>query len=184
MFSEERVTQMAAYFLIKSGFQIAHIKLLKLLYLAERKAMAKWGCSMSGDRFVSMPHGPVMSQTYDLIKGHSPEQSFWNKWIKGEKNYEVSLDGSVNIEYLDELSRSEMKILDDTYTEFGSMDRFQLVDYTHQHCHEWVDPNGSSYPIKPESVMRAVGQSEEQVSALLIKHKEDMQLDLIRASLK
>ena len=184
MFSEERVTQMAAYLLIKNSGQMAYIKLLKLLYLAERNAMAKWGSSMSGDRFVSMPHGPVLSQTYDLIRNHSSEISFWQRWIQGERNYEVSLNKSIKLDDLDELSRSELKILDNVFIEFGSMDKFEIVDYTHDYCTEWVNPNGSSFPIKPESILRAVGKNDEQISQLVIKYKEDQQLDMIKAMLK
>jgi len=68
MFSEPVVTQMAAYLLKKRGNRMAFIKLIKLLYLAERKAVSKWAEPISGDHFVSMPHGPVLSQTYELIK--------------------------------------------------------------------------------------------------------------------
>lgn len=88
MFSEERVTQMAAYLLLKGGGRMPYIKLLKLLYIAERNAMAKWGESISGDRFVSMPHGPVLSQTYDLIQGHCGHESIWQRWICDESHYE------------------------------------------------------------------------------------------------
>lgn len=184
MFSEERVTQMAAYLLIKNSGQIAYIKLLKLLYLAERNAMAKWGSSMSGDRFVSMPHGPVLSQTYDLIRNHSSEPTFWQQWIQDERDYEVSLNESISLDDLDELSRSELRILDDVFSEFGHMEKFEIVDYTHDHCAEWVNPNGSSFPIKPESILRAVGKNDEQIAQLVIKYKEDQQLDMVKAMLK
>ncbi|WP_282167106.1 Panacea domain-containing protein [Shewanella japonica] len=184
MFSEERVTQMAAYFLIESGRRIAYIKLLKLLYLAERKALAKWGSSMSGDRFVSMPHGPVLSQTYDLIRGHQSEPSYWQTCIKDEENYEVSLEQTITVDDLDELSRSELRILGEVFAEFGHMSRFEIVNYTHDHCEEWADPNGSSFPIKPESILRAVGKDESQISQLLAKFREDSQLDIVRAALR
>lgn len=183
MFSESRVTQMAAYFLMKRGGRMAYIKLLKLLYLAERNAMAKWGESISGDRFVSMPHGPVLSQTYDIIRGHFSQESVWDKWIKDESNYEVSLRRNFEEHELDELSKAEVKILDQVFDEFGHMTRFELVDYTHNHCREWENPNGSSFPIKPENLLRAVGKTEEQVQKLVSKYKEQQALDVVRASL-
>lgn len=184
MFFEERVTQMAAYLLMKNDRKMAHIKLLKLLYLAERNAMAKWGCSMSGDKFISMPHGPELSQTYDLISNHYNTSSLWQQWLLNEEDYEIALNESVSLDTLDELSRSELKILDDVFTEFGRMDKFEIVDYTHNNCSEWIESNGSSLLIKPESILRAIGKSNEQITQLIIKHKDDSQLDMVKAMLK
>lgn len=183
MFSEERVTHMAAYLLKKEGGRMAYIKLLKLLYLAERKAMAKWGGSMSGDHFVSMPHGPVLSQTYDLIKGISEVSSPWQKIIQGKDNYDVSLRENIDIDDLDELSPSEIKILEETFDEFGHMAPFQIVDYTHDNCLEWEDPNGSSFPIKPENIFRAMGKNEVQIKNLMVFHREQTQLDIVKSQL-
>ncbi len=183
MFSEKRVAQMAAYLLNKSGGHMAYIKLLKLLYLAERQAMAKWGESISGDRFVSMPYGPVLSQTYALIQGHAGLQSFWNDLIQDESNYEVSLKNPINDDTFDELSTAELELLNDTFQQYGYMTKFQIVNYTHDNCPEWQDPNGSSYPIKPEAIFRAMGKTEDQIQEMLKNYHEQQELDRIRASL-
>jgi hypothetical protein len=114
---------------------MAYIKLLKLLYLAERQAMVKWGDSISGDHFVSMPHGPVLSQTYDLIKGHVTQgaDSPWQKMIKDEQNYEVSLkndfelDDLDDLDDLDELSLSEISILETTFDKYHEQQQFDSL---------------------------------------------------------
>lgn len=186
MFSEKRVAQMAAYLLHRRGGRMAYIKLLKLLYLAERRAMAKWGDSTSGDRFVSMPHGPVLSQTYDLIKGHEGSGSAWDDVIQDENNYEVSLRLSpqqVNEDTFDELSPSEIELLDATFNEYGHMSRFDIVRYTHDNCPEWVDPQGSSFPINPAAMLRAMGKSEAQVQEMINARNEQDQLNQVRAFL-
>lgn len=183
MFSEIRVTQMAAYLLLKNNGRMAYIKLLKLLYLAERQAMAQWGESISGDRFVSMPHGPVLSQTYDLIRCHNNNESFWQSLIKDEQNYEVSLQHLIDLDDLDELSQAECNILDEIMGQYNHMTPFELVDYTHDHCPEWEDPHGSSYPIRPEALFRAVAKTPEQAQKLTEKYREQQQLDQIRTQL-
>lgn len=160
-----------------------YIKLIKLLYLAERKSVAKWGTSMSGDSFVSMPHGPVLSQTYDLIKGSNGSEGYWAKMIHDEADYNVSLSRKVTADSLDELSRSEIKILNEIFIEFGRMNRFEIVNYTHDHCREWQNPHGSSYPIKLESVLRAMGKSQTEIDLLLERNGEEMILQSLRASL-
>lgn len=183
MFSEIRVTQMAAYLLQKNGGRMPYIKLLKLLYLTERQAMAKWGDSISGDSFVSMPKGSVLSQTYDLIKGHTTEVSFWSSLIQDEANYEVSLSRQLESSDLDELSLAETKILDSTFDEFGRLTGFEIVDYTHDNCDEWQDPSGSSFPIRPESIFRAMGKSDDQIQKLSQKYHEEHDLDILKHQL-
>ena len=185
MFSENLVTQMAAYLLKKETQPMKYIKLLKLLYLAEREAMAKWGQSISGDRFVSMPQGPVLSQTYDLIKGSSSSScSIWESTIKGEKNYRVAIEADLSEDFFDELSKAETNLLDSIYETYGKMSGFELVDYTHDKCQEWSDPNGSSYPIKPEEILKAMGKTEAQICEMLVHASEYTALTLLKNSLR
>lgn len=187
MFSEQRVAQMAAYLLHKRGGRMAYIKLLKLLYLADREAMGKWGESISGYCFVSMAHGPVLSQTYDLIKcgSGSATEIGWDFWIKDEDNYEMSLRQPVaDRDCFDELSDAELEILDSVFAKFGRMKRFEIVRYTHDHCAEWEDPHGSSFPISPEAVFHAVETKEERVQALVRQHRMLVELDAARSTLR
>ncbi|TXL07992.1 hypothetical protein BMR09_04255 [Methylococcaceae bacterium CS3] len=181
MYSEERTAQMAAYFLSKKGLQMAYIKLLKLLYLADRAALLKWGESLTGDCFVSMPQDSVLSQTYDLIKGASfSSTDGWDYWVRDEKNYEVSLkQENVNRDSFDELSDAELEILDGVLLEFGNMKNFDIVKYTHDHCAEWENPNGSSYPIKPETIFRTLGKNEDVVNGLVHHNNTQHQLDSV-----
>ena len=181
MFSEEKVTHMASYLLMKRGGRMSYMKLIKLLYLAERKALAKWGESMSGDKFVSMPYGPVMSNTYGLIQ---TESKIWDSFIKSEANKEISLASGISEDDLDELSRSELRILDDIFSEFGHLSRWDLVEYTHDHCAEWQDPNGSSYPINPIAVLRAQGLDSELAHSLIEHGEEQRGLDQIKQSIR
>jgi len=164
MFSEEKVTHMASHLLIKRGGRMSYMKLLKLLYLAEREGLVKWGETMSGDKFVSMPHGPVMSSTYDLLQNRD---TIWNDFINSEANYEVSIKDSVVEEDLDELSVAEVKILDSIFEQFGAMDRWEIRDYTHNFCKEWQDPDGSSFPIDPMNILLSKGLMEVDASVLL-----------------
>lgn len=182
MFSEPRVAEMAAFFLAKLGGRAKYLKLIKLLYLAEREAMAKWGDSISGDNFVSMPHGPVLSQTYDLIKG-SVERGAWDHLIKDEADYMVSLRQPIDLDDLDELSRSEIAILQSIYEQYGHMGQYDLRDYTHDHCAEWEDPKGSSIPIPVERIFAAMGKSVNQIEQLVKCNAEQQELSRIKASL-
>jgi hypothetical protein len=43
------------------GDRMEYVRLLKLLYIADREMMAEAGAPVTGDRAVAMDHGPVLS---------------------------------------------------------------------------------------------------------------------------
>ena len=67
LFDERKAAQAAVYLIKKRSDQINYMKLNKLLYLADRKALFEAGQPITGDRMVSMPKGPVLSDILDLI---------------------------------------------------------------------------------------------------------------------
>ena len=90
MFCEEKVAQMAAYLLQRRDGRMSYLKLMKLLYLSDRESMDRFGEPISDDRMVSMPLGPVLSQTLNVLTGSAIQANAWSEWIKGESHYEVS----------------------------------------------------------------------------------------------
>lgn len=176
MYSEIKTAQMAGYLLFKRGGRMAYIKLMKLLYLADREYLLSYGDSMTGDRAVSMNHGPVLSRTYDLLQsGSQEEESPWDDWIAGESNYEVSIKKPVHgldDDAFDELSRADKRILDKVFAEYGHYKRFELCDLTHRICPEWQDPHDSSAPISPKAIFMAGGKSEGEANALVQRMRE------------
>ena len=47
------------------------MKLIKLLYIIDRKALAIWGETVTSDTFFSLKHGPIVSQIYDYISSQA-----------------------------------------------------------------------------------------------------------------
>ena len=141
------------------------MKLIKLLYLADRKALLELGRPITFDRFVSMPHGPVLSRTYDLIAAEpDPDDvSYWAKHISPRTvNYEVRLMGEAPN---DQLSPAEEAILEGVFKKFGHLSRYQVRDYTHT-LPEYHDPNGGSIPISVREILLAQGVGEEDAKAI------------------
>jgi uncharacterized phage-associated protein len=163
-FREDKATQAAARLLRARGGSMHYLKLLKLLYLADRKALLELGRPISYDRFVSMPHGPVLSRTYDLIVGEpDPEQpSYWHQVISEPEGYKVALVGQAP---RDQLSRAEEEILDQVFAQFGHWGRWRLAHYTHT-LPEYRDPQGSSLPIEIRDVLLGQGVSPEDATAI------------------
>ena len=74
-YNPRKAAQTIAFFAIKnSGRPINTLKAVKLVYLADREAIALYGSPIQDERRVAMPLGPVNSTTYDFIKGEVPPQ--------------------------------------------------------------------------------------------------------------
>ncbi|QEP43537.1 DUF4065 domain-containing protein [Ectothiorhodospiraceae bacterium BW-2] len=170
MFNESKVTHMAAYLLKKAEeFTLPHLKLMKLLYLAERRSYLEHGYGISDDTLVSMPYGPVLSSTLNLMNGELGRERVWQAYISDKADHKVSLvNADIMIEDLDELSQSDRKILDEVWAQFKDFSQFELSNYTHdpKNCPEWEDPNGSSFPIDLKRLFASEGRTPEQVAIL------------------
>jgi uncharacterized phage-associated protein len=64
------------------GDRMEYVRLLKLLYIADREMMAEAGAPITGDRAVAMDHGPVLSHVYDLVKGKAARAGEWAHSIR------------------------------------------------------------------------------------------------------
>jgi uncharacterized phage-associated protein len=185
MFNERKVAQVAAYFLRQvPGRRMAHLKLMKLLYLSDREAIRTFSWPVLGDRLVSMPHGPVLSQTLDLMDGNVESQAGgWEHWISDKEDHEVSLRDDRESTLLDELSPAETDVLEAVWAQFGGMSKWEIRDWTHEHCAEWQDPRGSSLPITYESLARAVGFDKSAATELAARIQAEQEIDRLFESL-
>jgi uncharacterized phage-associated protein len=184
MFNQRKVAQMAAFLLDRGRGRMNYLKLMKLLYLADRESLKRHGEPISGDRYVSMDHGPVLSQTLNLINGAVEfEEGGWNHWIKDKADYVVSLRRKASRDALDELSEAELDVLVAIYTKFGKWDKWKLRDYTHRYCTEWEDPEGSSVPIEIVDIFKALGRSSAEAKKLAGRIEHDRRIDRLFATL-
>ena len=185
MFNEIKIAQMAAFFLEQASERtMPHLKLMKLLYLSDREAVRILGWPMSGDRLVSMPHGPVLSQTLNLMDGDVESQpGGWEEWISDKENHELSLRKPLDLSSLDELAAAEIDVLKKVWSAFGTMGKWEIRDWTHNHCPEWEDPRGSSYPIRYDALARAVGFDDDSAAELAAQIRAEQEIDRIFAAL-
>ena len=184
MFSERRVAQMTAYILDRAKGRMKYLKLMKLLYLADREAMKRHGHPISGDCYVSMNHGPILSNTLNLINGAVKFQEHgWDYWIADKADYAVSLRRKVSREALDELSVADLDVLRDVHVKFGKVNQWDLVKYIHRYCREWQDPKGSSIPIDYEEIFRALGHTPAESRKMGSRIEQERGIDRLFASL-
>ena len=177
-FDERKASQAAAFLLHRAGGRLPVIKLVKLLYLAERLSLKRYGETLTGDRLVSMPHGPVLSYTYSLIQGaYDSAADGWDTWVADRSGHDLALRDSSMIRTPEQdlmaLSDSDLEVLADVWTEFGHWEKFRLRDYTHSGaCPEWKDPEGSSMPIRYADLLAKLGYTPEAVAAIVARINE------------
>lgn len=164
-FDERKATEAAARFLQLRGGKMHYLKLIKLLYLADRKSLIEFGYAITGDNYVSMDNGPVTSRIYNLLVDEA-EKPFWSRYISAPSDYQVVLQQSAPS---DCLSRAEERIIDEIFQEFGHRNRWDIVNYVHT-LPEWKDPCGSSIPIHIREILQGGGIPEEEVEAILREH--------------
>ena len=180
-FNELLAAQIAAFFAHKQGGEIPVLKLIKLIYLADRESMTITGYPITNDRFVSMPHGPVNSLTLNYVDGNC-ESAAWSSLISSKANHSVGLAKPISRNDLDELSDADIDVLETVWGKFGGMDKWQIRNWTHEYCPEWEDPQGSCTPIPHERVLRFLGI--ESASELAAEITSQRQVDMAFAQLK
>ena len=165
MFCEEKVAQMAAYLLLKRGGRMAYLKLMKLLYLSNRKSILKHGRMIGEDSLYSMKFGPVMSNTLNLIRGKAEGiGDYWYNLIETNGH--------------DVLLRSDPREIDEIYSLYGHMNRFDLANMTHLEsvCPEWHNPGNSRKPIDLKEMLISEGKSEDEANRIIGKMEESQKL--------
>lgn len=181
-YNARKAAQVAAFFVKAQGGKINVLKLVKLIYLADRLAMDTFEAPILNDQFVSMDHGPVNSITLNQINGLSEDRSDWDAFITDREDHFVGLRNAALTEYeLDELSAAELKVLKIIWEKYGSMSQFEVRDFTHKHCPEWEDPHGSSSPIPIERIFKFLGKPDGDALAAKIKSERIIDQTFARA---
>ncbi|MGI9076718.1 MAG: Panacea domain-containing protein [Gemmatimonadaceae bacterium] len=157
-YDERKTAAAAAYLLSRAGGRMEFIRLIKLLYLADREAWGQYERPITGDSYVSMDNGPVLSRTYDLLKPDAPSGP-WSATIERTGN-----DARLRVEPdLGPLSEAEVDILAETNDRFSAVPTWGtngLIDRLHRILPEWEYPKGTSKPISPEAILSKIGKAD------------------------
>jgi uncharacterized phage-associated protein len=169
-FDSEKTLAAAIYILHSLG-PIKYIHLLKLLYLSDREAWRSLGRSITGDEYVAMKKGPVLSRTYDEIKALRDRGTgmLVNAMrLLGDHRLEATVEPNLGV-----LSIAERRIVDQVLTEHGKTDPFELSEMTHKLCPEWTDPGNGQEPITRTKILEKLGYSETDIAAIKKDRQED-----------
>lgn len=140
-FDFEKSLEAAALLLRLDGKRMERIRLLKLLYLADREMLGAVGQSITGDIAFAMNHGPVLSRIYDCIKGTDVRASEWSDFIASE-GHAVTLIADPN---RNALSRAEIEKLQEVTDRLRNLSEWEISESTH-------GPSGMEGALRPRPV--------------------------------
>lgn len=137
-FDYKKATQAINYLTRKEGGQIDKLKLIKLVYLADRYHLRRYGRPIVNDAYLAMPLGPVGSSVKDIaeLSGFldETERAYAVQYIERSAgpNKVVSKKNTET----DVFSESELEALEFAFNEFGNQSAASLVNVTHRYP-EW-----------------------------------------------
>lgn len=163
-FDAQKAAQAANKLLRLTGGERNYMELVKLIYLADRKALLQLEVPITGDRFVALPHGPALNHILELIQW-GPVDERDAPWFAA-----VSPPFGYNLKALpacreDELSDAEDQMLKEVFQEFGKLNWQELSRFSRT-LPEWVRPAGERTPIAPEQILLLEGKTREEIERI------------------
>lgn len=129
----------ALYYILQKLRKADKIKLVKLMYLADKYHLIRYGRTITNDDYYAMEHGPVGATIKDVLsldafnissEGYKYASRFLEKIDKN--NFRAkSAKTTFNM-----LSESDKEALDFVIKNFGKMSSWELRNYTHKYP-EW-----------------------------------------------
>lgn len=149
----KKVTQALNWLAKKEGGKINKMKAIKLVWMADRLHLRKYGRPITKDDYIAMKFGPVGSITRNITDEAVPylsdEQLGYSK--KFIEKISDNFFESINDVDTDVFSESDIESLEQVYNDFGHYNQFELADLTHEFP-EWKK-------FKPELESGAINQA-------------------------
>lgn len=152
---------------------MGRMRLLKLLYLANRKSLEETGDPIVDDDAIAMKYGPVLSQTYDLVKGADRDAkalAAWNKHFKIVDSIQIQMLSDPGA---DHLSDYDVKTLIGIASQYKDKEDEDLSELTHsfaEYRRHW-DGKHSSERIPERDLLEGIGYTGEEINGLLEEAK-------------
>ncbi|MFW6255844.1 MAG: Panacea domain-containing protein [Candidatus Sumerlaeota bacterium] len=162
-FDFEKTLQAVALILRREkSREMNYMRLIKLLYLADRKSIEETGEPITGDRVFAMQRGPVLSELLNLVKGTSYRSPDWDQYIQKDQ-YNIELKEGKDPGVL-ALSPYEIETIENILQENINHDEWDMVEITHNLA-EWIKnaPGKTGRnEIAVEDILQALGKLDEK----------------------
>jgi uncharacterized phage-associated protein len=179
-FDFDKSLQAAAFLLELEDGSMDCIRLLGLLYIAERELLAEEAVPLTGDVCKATEYGPELSTVHEIITDRNWRSADWEKFII-PRNYSVRLvadPGRGN------LSPCVIDKLKEVFHRYRDMNNWKLVEETHEFP-EWKKNyrGGGSAVIPLEDILAAMQAEAGTLEAIREEEAIRRQMEqIIKAS--
>ncbi len=175
----EKIQAVVLYILKKLPEGVDYIHLFKTMYFAQQEHLAVYGRPLMEDTFVARKHGPVPTLTYKVIHCVERQEEPMTKDLEGFiTSISISMrDGHQIVTAkedaspdLDDLSVSDIKILNKWIAQCKDVEAFNLADLSHDKA--WLkakrqsERTGEDTKIPLVDIAQAAGASEAMVQVI------------------
>ena len=154
----EKAIQATGLLLRLAGGRASKMRVLKLLYIAERESLKASGRPICGGRLVAMDYGPLNSQILSAIQGDAQDlYSEWDSYFDND-SHDIVLKKDPG---LGKLTKFEVATLREIHSRMAGWSDGQIVDF----CHTLTEyrknepPEGSRREITWEDMLDALDMS-------------------------
>lgn len=144
-------------------------KVFKVLYLAEKEHLSRYGRMIAGDTYIKMQYGPVPSAIYDGLKAvkgtiiPGPELRELAERLEDLVHVKGKQLTPIGEPDLDWLSASDVECLDESIKQYGTRAFSELTTITHDAAWDQAPENG---PMTVEAIASTLDNSETVLSYL------------------
>lgn len=161
-----------ALYVVNKFEAIDILPLFKIIYFADREHYAVYGRRIIGDTYCALKNGPVPSFLYDAIKvlnggyTNTDLQIISNSLQIPDKEFAYIIS-ALEIPDMDELSASDIEMLNKSISENGSLPIHTLSRKSHDFAWESAWKKAQNSPIDPILMARAAGASDATIEYIL-----------------
>lgn len=161
-FDVQKAIQVAGELLRFERNRMSYIRLLKLLYIADRDALRECGMPILGSRAVAMDNGPLHSDVYGLVKGIHERTAIWSQFFS-TIGYQVETTKQPDNGLLSPYEITKLRQVSEKYAPFTDLDICKEMTHSFD---EWTKnyKDGTSRPIPIEDIIDAVGRKGDKKS--------------------
>lgn len=163
-FNERKAAQAAAFLVWKHEGELDYRRLVKLLYLADREALLCRDFPICGGNLWSMRQGPVLGDVMRCVKHQLGHGRVWDQFLAPkEPDHTIRLRSE---EFdTNELSDSEILIIEAIHAKFGQMSDEELLAHVHG-LPEYTHVERGRFPILIERLLAEEHVPPDRVSGI------------------
>lgn len=161
-YNTQKIKEVLLFILQETGV-ISYYMLMKLLYIAEREHLAKWGTMITTSKFYAYKHGPVPTKIYYAICSEkNNKESFLSDVIEAVGDYDVKPLREPNMDYL---SKSDIESLESSISKNKDKDYSEIEELVHDDYYKQAfNRKGKDCCMSIDEIAQSGGADENMLS--------------------